>query len=68
MVQWTTVWLDGEVVGKPGHGKSTPGKFQPLSARWLLVPTTRETADHSIPFLVALALLHGDVTQEDFQR
>jgi 2-methylcitrate dehydratase len=31
-------------------------------------PTTRETADHSIPYLVAVALLDGDVTLEQFKR
>ena len=29
-------------------------------------PTTRETADHSIPYLVAAALLDGDVTEATF--
>jgi 2-methylcitrate dehydratase len=32
-----------------------------------LVPRTRESADHSIQFVVALALLSGDVTPADFE-
>jgi 2-methylcitrate dehydratase len=35
-------------------------------ARWR--PDTRETADHSIPYLVATALLDGDVTPHSFTR
>lgn len=35
------------------------------SARWN--PTTRETADHSIPYVVATALLDGDVTPTSFE-
>ncbi|MDN5347700.1 MAG: 2-methylcitrate dehydratase [Clostridia bacterium] len=31
-------------------------------------PKTRETADHSIPFSIAVALLDGDVTPETFRR
>ena len=31
-------------------------------------PTTKETADHSIPFLVARALLDGEVTPETFTQ
>ena len=31
-------------------------------------PKTRETADHSIPYLVAAALLDGDVTPATFTR
>jgi 2-methylcitrate dehydratase len=34
------------------------------AAKW--APTTRETADHSIPYLVAVALTRGDVGIEDF--
>jgi 2-methylcitrate dehydratase len=33
-------------------------------AKW--APTTRETADHSIPYLVAVALTRGAVGMEDF--
>jgi len=33
-------------------------------AKW--APTTRETADHSIPYLVAVALTRGDVGVDDF--
>jgi 2-methylcitrate dehydratase len=33
-----------------------------------LRPTTRESADHSIPFLVALALTQGGVTQAHFEQ
>ena len=29
-------------------------------------PKTRETADHSLPYLLAVALTDGDVTQESF--
>jgi 2-methylcitrate dehydratase len=29
-------------------------------------PKTRETADHSLPICLALALLHGDVTEQQF--
>src|SRR5687767_10952722 len=29
-------------------------------------PATRETADHSMPYTVAVALLHGDVREEHF--
>ena len=31
-------------------------------------PNTRETADHSIPFCIAAALIDGDVTAETFSR
>jgi 2-methylcitrate dehydratase len=31
-------------------------------------PTTRETADHSLPYLVSIALLEGGVTLEQYQR
>ncbi len=31
-------------------------------------PTTRETADHSLPYLVAVALLDGDVTLGQYER
>jgi len=31
-------------------------------------PQTRETADHSLPFCIAAALLDGDVTPETFER
>lgn len=34
----------------------------------LWAPTTRETADHSMPFCVAAALLDGNVTPETFER
>ncbi len=34
------------------------------SSRWK--PTTRETADHSLPYCVAIALLDGEVTVESF--
>lgn len=33
-----------------------------------LRPTTRESADHSIPFLVAMALMYGTVTHEHFDQ
>jgi 2-methylcitrate dehydratase len=33
-----------------------------------LSPKTRESADHSIPFLVAVALTTGDLKQEDFEN
>jgi 2-methylcitrate dehydratase len=33
-------------------------------AKW--APTTRETADHSLPFIVAVALLDGDITLESY--
>jgi 2-methylcitrate dehydratase len=33
-------------------------------AKW--APTTRETADHSLPYVVAVALLHGGVTLESY--
>jgi len=36
------------------------------AASW--VPQTRETADHSLPFCIAAALLDGDVTPETFVR
>jgi 2-methylcitrate dehydratase len=29
-------------------------------------PTTRETADHSMPYTVAVAFIHGDVQEEHF--
>jgi 2-methylcitrate dehydratase len=35
-------------------------------AKW--APQTRETADHSIPYLVATALCHGPVTPASFTR
>jgi 2-methylcitrate dehydratase len=31
-------------------------------------PTTRETADHSLPFCVAVALIDGEVTPSTFER
>lgn len=31
-----------------------------------LSPTTRETADHSLPYLVAVALMDGEITQRQF--
>jgi 2-methylcitrate dehydratase len=34
------------------------------ASRWS--PTTRETADHSLPFVVAVALLDGEVTSRSF--
>jgi 2-methylcitrate dehydratase len=34
------------------------------ASRW--APTTRETADHSLPYCVAIALLDGEVTQTSF--
>jgi 2-methylcitrate dehydratase len=34
----------------------------------LWAPQTRETADHSMPFSVAVCLLDGDVTPETFER
>ncbi len=40
---------------------SDPNRAEPL---WH--PRTRETADHSIPYLVAAALLDGDVTEASF--
>lgn len=33
-------------------------------SRW--APATRETADHSIPYVVAIALLDGEVTRDSF--
>lgn len=34
------------------------------ASRW--APTTRETADHSLPFVIAVALLDGKITPESF--
>ena len=34
------------------------------SARW--APTTRETADHSLPYVIAVALLDGGITDKSF--
>jgi 2-methylcitrate dehydratase len=34
------------------------------ASRW--APTTRETADHSFPYCVSIALLDGEVTQASF--
>lgn len=34
------------------------------ASRW--APTTRETADHSLPYCIAVALLDGEVTQASF--
>ena len=31
-----------------------------------LAPTTRETADHSLPYLVTVALMDGEITQRQF--
>jgi 2-methylcitrate dehydratase len=31
-------------------------------------PETRETADHSMPYTVAVALMYGDITEEHFDR
>ena len=36
--------------------------------RALWTPKTRETADHSLPFCVAAALIDGEVTPETFER
>ena len=33
-------------------------------SRW--APTTRETADHSLPYCISVALLDGKVTNESF--
>ena len=35
-------------------------------SRW--APTTRETADHSLPYCIAVALLDGEVTQKSFAQ
>ena len=35
-------------------------------AKW--APTTRETADHSLPYIVAVALLDGNVTLESYSQ
>lgn len=35
-------------------------------SRWF--PTTRETADHSLPYVVAIALLDGEVTSRSFSE
>lgn len=35
-------------------------------SRW--APTTRETADHSLPYVVAIALLDGEVTPRSFRN
>jgi 2-methylcitrate dehydratase len=35
-------------------------------AKW--APTTRETADHSLPYIVAVALLDGNVTLESYSE
>jgi 2-methylcitrate dehydratase len=42
-----------------GRGASDPEKWAPKS---------RETADHSVPFCVAVALLDGDITSHTFDR
>ncbi|MFH1933051.1 MAG: MmgE/PrpD family protein [Pseudomonadota bacterium] len=39
-----------------------------VEPRELWKPKTRETADHSIPFCIAAALIDGDVTAETFSR
>jgi len=31
-------------------------------------PNTRETADHSLPYITAIALIDGDVTNKQFER
>ncbi|MEQ8195681.1 MAG: MmgE/PrpD family protein [Rhodospirillales bacterium] len=41
-------------------------RWEPDPAFWN--PTTRETADHSLPFCLAAALLEGDITPETFLR
>jgi len=60
----------------------SPGEIERISVRfppvqWLeetramperLHPETRESADHSIPFLVVLGLLYGDVTHAHFDE
>src|SRR5205814_726652 len=35
-------------------------------AKWK--PKTRETADHSLPYITAIALIDGEVTEEQFQQ
>jgi len=40
----------------------------PVKDPALWAPTTRETADHSLPFCVAVALIDGAVTPETFAR
>jgi 2-methylcitrate dehydratase len=40
----------------------------PVKDPALWAPTTRETADHSLPFCVAAALIDGQVTPEIFER
>lgn len=39
----------------------------PVKDRALWAPTTRETADHSLPFCVAAALIDGEVTPATFE-
>jgi len=39
-----------------------------VSRRQLWEPKTRETADHSIPFSLVVALIDGEVTPETFDR
>jgi 2-methylcitrate dehydratase len=41
-------------------------RWAPEPAFWK--PTTRETADHSLPFCLAAALLDGDITPQTFLR
>lgn len=38
------------------------------SEREKWAPTTRETADHSLPYLAAVALLDGDVTLDQYEK
>ncbi len=39
-----------------------------VAPRQLWEPKTRETADHSVPFSIAAALIDGDVTPETFRQ
>jgi len=41
-------------------------RWEPEPAFWK--PTTRETADHSLPFCLATALLDGEITPQTFLR
>lgn len=63
------------------HGKAAPEDIESIAVETYWVaeryvdrgsplwhPSTRETADHSIPYIVAVALLDGNVTAESFSE
>ncbi len=49
------IWTDGHFFGEPSQDPA------------LWAPTTRESADHSLPFCIAAALVDGDISTATFE-